>query len=200
MSSKSLNASGFLDSPLHPNEFAAKLVGWFKPKRIVTHTCIPMGKVLDWIRGKCALEHIFIKLAALQPQLTQLQSEKFYRVYFGKQSLRFLFSDILSAFRWKLQNIITLLHLSVCMHTSKWRFYKNCICRVCEQIIVRRGPVLTHKREQHSSCEGECQKKVFYRTCDVIWTLILWFLSSANFSESLTTHSHSKIKWWRSQL
>ena len=182
MSSKSLNAVGFLDPPLHCNKFAAKLLGSLKPKRIVIHTCISVGKVFDWIRGKYVLEPIFIKLAALKPQLTQLQSEKFYKVYLGKQILRFLFSDNLSAFRWKLQNIIALLHLSVYMHNfSKWRFYMNCIYRVCEQIIVRRGSVLTYKRKQHSSWEGECQEKVFYRTCNVIWTLIFWFLSSVNF-------------------
>ena len=48
------------------------------------------------------------------------------------------------------------------MHTSsKWRFYKICICRVCEQIIARPGAgvVLIHKREQHSSCAGGCQKE-----------------------------------------
>ena len=44
------------------------------------------------------------------------------------------------------------------------RFY-YVICRVCEQIILRRGGwgragvVLTHKREQHSNCEGGCQEK-----------------------------------------
>ena len=39
-----------------------------------------------------------------------------------------------------------------------------------------------------------------YRICDVIWKLISWFLSSANFSESLIPHCHSKSKWWRSQV
>ena len=69
-------------------------------------------------------------------------------------------------------NIIALLHLPVYLHTSsKWRFYNNCICRVCEQIIRRgSGIVLTHKREQHSNCERGCQKKVFYKISDMIWT------------------------------
>ena len=55
---------GFLDSPLHCNKFAAKLVGWFKPKRIVTHTCIAMDKVFAWIRGTYVLKANFIKFAA----------------------------------------------------------------------------------------------------------------------------------------
>ena len=55
-----------------------------------------------------------------------------------------------------------MLHPSIYLHTSsKWRFYKNCICRVCEQIIVRQGAgvVLTHKWEQCRNCWGGCQKK-----------------------------------------
>ena len=36
-----LNVVGFLDPPLHCNKFAAKAVGWFKPKRMVMYTCIP---------------------------------------------------------------------------------------------------------------------------------------------------------------
>ena len=39
-----LNILGFLGPPLHCNKFAAKAVGWFKPQRVVMHTCIPLGK------------------------------------------------------------------------------------------------------------------------------------------------------------
>ena len=33
-----LNVVGLLNPPLHCNKFAAKAVGWFKPKRMVIHT------------------------------------------------------------------------------------------------------------------------------------------------------------------
>ena len=33
-----LNVVRFLDPPLHCNKFAAKTVGWFKPKRMVMYT------------------------------------------------------------------------------------------------------------------------------------------------------------------
>ena len=33
-----LNVVGFLDPPLHCNKFAAKGIGWFKPKRMVMYT------------------------------------------------------------------------------------------------------------------------------------------------------------------
>ena len=36
-----LNVVGFLNPPLHCNKFAAKAVGWFKPKRMVIYTCAP---------------------------------------------------------------------------------------------------------------------------------------------------------------
>ena len=35
-----LNVARFLDPPLHCNKFAAKAVGWFKPKRMVMYTSI----------------------------------------------------------------------------------------------------------------------------------------------------------------
>ena len=38
---------GFLDPPLYCNKFAAKAVSWFKPKRMVMYTCIPLGKVFE---------------------------------------------------------------------------------------------------------------------------------------------------------
>ena len=42
-----LNVVGFLELPLHCNKFAAKAVGWFNPKRIVTYECMPQGKVFE---------------------------------------------------------------------------------------------------------------------------------------------------------
>ena len=67
-----------------------------------------MQKIFEWIGETYALEPNFIKFAALQ--ITQhytahsvTVTSKFYRVYLGKQSLEFLFSDKCSAFKWKLQ-------------------------------------------------------------------------------------------------
>ena len=81
---------GFLDPPLHCNNFAAKTVGWFKHKRLVMYTCI-LKKNLNKIETYFVLPN-FIKFAALQPQLTQLRSQPSY-IYFtiGKQSLGLLF-------------------------------------------------------------------------------------------------------------
>ena len=119
-------------------------------------TCIPIPKVPEWIRETYVLEPSIIKFGTLQSQLTQVQSHWSFRVYLGKQSLGFLFSDNFSAFRWKLQSTIATLHLSVYMCTPwKWTFYKNYICRVCEQIIISGGG----GGEGHSNCEGGCQKK-----------------------------------------
>ena len=49
-----------------------------------------MRKVFKWIRGTYVVEPNFIKFAALQLQLTQLQSQPSLH---GKQSLGFFFSN-----------------------------------------------------------------------------------------------------------
>ena len=110
--------------------------------------------------------HHFCSIATIGHSVTV--TFKFYRVYRGKQSLKFLFSDKFSTFRWKLQyyrfaSSCTLLQNEGFIRIL-WTFY-YVICRVYQQIIVRRGVwgragvVLTHKREQHSNCEGGCQEK-----------------------------------------
>ena len=42
--------------------------------------------------------------------------------------------------------------------------------------------------------------KQTFSCCNVIWALISWFLWRSNFYESKTSHSHSKNKWWRTQV
>ena len=57
----------------------------------------------------------------------------------------------------------------------------------------------SHANQSDTANPKEDVKQKFF-CCDVIWTLISWFLSSSNFWESLTPHSHSKNKWSRSKV
>ena len=56
-----------------------KAVGWFKPRKIVMHTCMQMGQVcmqmgqvFEQLRKTSVVELSLIKVAALQSQLTQI--------------------------------------------------------------------------------------------------------------------------------
>ena len=111
-----LNVVGFLDLPLHRSKSAAKVVGWFKSKWLYIHV-YPCGKYLNKLE-RHVLEPNFIKFAALQPQLTQLQSHPSF-IEFAIEN------KVWCSYSWmNFQpfdgncNIIALLHLSVCMHTS----------------------------------------------------------------------------------
>ena len=45
-----LNVVDFFNPPLHCNKFAAKAVGRFRSKRMVTYTCISQWKVLNKLK------------------------------------------------------------------------------------------------------------------------------------------------------
>ena len=56
-----------------------------------------------------------------------------------------------------------------------------------------------HANESNTVTAKEDVKQNF-PCCNVIWTLISWFLSGSYFWESLTPHIHSKNKWWPAQV
>ena len=133
--------------------------------------------LLKWENKKTSIQFNFLKLNpppfttyfGKSPHMTLAPFEMKKTPTPQLKILRF-FSNNLSAFRWKLQNIM-LLHLSVIhAHFIQTKIYKN--CRVCEQIIIREGQY-SHTKKRNIAAVKEHVKKVFYRTCDVIWTLII---------------------------
>ena len=102
-----------------------------------------MGKVFEWIVKTCS----GTQLQALQPQLAQLELHPSFIEFTIENKVWGFFSLItFQPLDGNCNIIIDLLHLSVYIHT--WRFYKNCICSVSEQIIVKQeaGVVLTLKK------------------------------------------------------
>ena len=93
-----------------------------------------MQKVFEWTQETFFLEPNFIKFGALESQLTQLQSHASFIEFTVENKVWSSFSWItFESLDGNCNIIIVLLHLWVYMRTSsKWRFYKNCICRVFE--------------------------------------------------------------------
>ena len=153
----------FLDPPLNCNKFTAKLVSWFKPKRIVIHTCI-WGKYLNGLEGHMLWSPI---LLSLQHYNYISLSYSHSRVYMENKVLGsfcqitgFFSNNSGVLFQLLGENckiIIMLLHLSVYMHTSsKWRFIRIVEC--VSRLLSGRGNSHTQTKK-HSSCKRGCQKR-----------------------------------------
>ena len=82
--------------------------------------------------------------------------------------MRFLFLDKFSDFRWKLQIIIALLHLSVTCTLLQNKEFIRIVFKECVSRSVSDGGHYSHTNESNTAAAKKGVKNAFFGICNVI--------------------------------
>ena len=116
-----LNVVGFLDTSLHRNKFAAKQsAGSNLNRQLYIHAYL-YRKYLHKVEKHMFWNPILFNLQHYNHSSLSYNHIQVYRVYRGKQSLWFLFSDKFPTFRWKLQHYCVASSASILAHFFKMK-------------------------------------------------------------------------------